>query len=87
MNLTWYYTFLIVAKYQNYHKASKDLFITQTTVYNHIKNLESLLNVKLVKSIGKNIMLTKEGHEFIPLAQKTIKVYEKGIFTIKNLKV
>lgn len=52
MNLEWYYTFLVVAKYQNYRKAADELFITQTTVFNHIKNLEGLLGVNLFEQLA-----------------------------------
>ncbi|WP_310603169.1 LysR family transcriptional regulator [Anaerosporobacter sp.] len=86
MNLEWYYTFLVVAKYQNYRKAAEELFITQTSVYNHIKNLESLLGVALVEQSGRNIVLTDTGRYFCPIAQKTIEVYEQGIYDMKNMK-
>ena len=85
MNLEWYYTFLVVAKYQNYRKAADELFITQTTVFNHIKNLEGLLGVNLFEQFGRNIILTESGKYFYPIAQKTIKVYEQGLYDMKNI--
>ena len=85
MNLEWYYTFLVVAKYQNYRKAADELFITQTTVFNHIKNLEGLLGVNLFEQFGRNIVLTESGKYFYPIAQKTIKVYEQGLYDMKNI--
>lgn len=85
MNLEWYYTFLVVAKYQNYRKAADELFITQTSVYNHVKNLEALLGVDLVEQSGRNIILTKAGQYFCGIAKETINTYEKGIYSIKNM--
>lgn len=85
MNLEWYYTFLVVAKYQNYRKAADELFITQTTVFNHIKNLEGLLGVNLFEQFGRNIILTESGKYFYPIAQKTINVYEQGLYDMKNM--
>lgn len=85
MNLEWYYTFLVVAKYQNYRKAADELFITQTTVFNHIKNLEGLLGVNLFEQFGRNIVLTESGKYFYPIAQKTINVYEQGLYDMKNI--
>ena len=86
MNLEWYYTFLVVAKYQNYRKAADELFITQTSVYNHVKNLEALLGVELVETSGRNIALTEAGQYFCKIAKETITTYEKGLYAIKNLK-
>lgn len=86
MNLEWYYTFLVVAKYQNYRKAADDLFITQTSVFNHIKNLETLLGVDLVEPSGRNITLTEAGKYFCPIAKETIDTYEKGLYAMKTMK-
>lgn len=86
MNLEWYYTFIIVAKYENYRKAADELFITQTSVFNHIKNLENLLKVKLFEPKGRNIILTDDGKLFYSIATKTISTYEKGIYEMRNSK-
>lgn len=40
MNLDWFYTFIAVAKHLNYRKASEELYITQPSIFNQIKNLE-----------------------------------------------
>jgi LysR family transcriptional repressor of citA len=86
MNLEWYYTFIVVAKYENYRKAADELFITQTSVFNHIKNLENLLKVKLFEAKGRNIILTDDGKLFYSIATSTINAYEKGIYEMKNSK-
>lgn len=86
MNLEWYYTFLVVAKYQNYRRAADELFITQTSVYNHVKNLEALLGVELVETSGRNITLTEAGQFFCKIAKETITTYENGLYVIKNMK-
>lgn len=87
MNLEWYYTFLAVAKHQNYRKAADELFMTQTSVFHHVKNLESLLGgVRLVEQSGRNIVLTEAGKYFSEIAKETVATYEKGILSMKNLK-
>lgn len=83
-SLEWYYTFLIVAKHQNFRKAAEELYLTQTTVFNHIKNLQDSLNIKLFERVGKNIRLSEIGKQFVQIAQVTIDTYEKGIEAIKN---
>ena len=86
MNLEWYYTFIIVSKYENYRKAAEELFITQTSVFNHIKNLEKLLKTKLFEAKGRNIVLSDDGKFFYPIAAKTIRTYEEGIYEMRNSK-
>jgi DNA-binding transcriptional LysR family regulator len=76
----------VVAKYQNYRKAADELFITQTSVYNHVKNLEALLDVALVETSGRNIILTEAGQDFCKIARETITTYENGLYAIKNRK-
>lgn len=85
MNLEWYYTFLKVAKLENYRKSASELFVTQTTVFNHIKNLEYTLNIKLFEQNGRNIQLSDDGKKFLPIAMETIQTYEKGLSKIKNI--
>lgn len=84
INLDWYKTFLVAAEYQNYHKASAELFTTQTTVLNHVKHLETLLQVKLFEKTGQYIKLTAAGKQFYSLAHKTIEVAESGIRIMQN---
>lgn len=86
-SLEWYYTFLVVARHQNFRKAAEELYLTQTTVFNHIRNLQDTLNIKLFERIGKNIRLTETGKQFLPIAEITINTYEKGIEAIQNAKI
>ncbi len=86
MKLDWYYTFLVAAKYQNYRKAAEELFTTQTTVFNHIKNLEQMLNLKLFAPSGRNIILTSAGMEFLPYVKKIVQLHEDGIAAMRKLK-
>ncbi|MGT2800560.1 LysR family transcriptional regulator [Streptococcus marmotae] len=83
MNLDWYYTFLILAKHLNYHKASEELFLTEPTLHQQIKKLEKHLQVKLFETIGRNLSLTRAGKEFIPITKKLIKTYEESIEKIQ----
>ena len=47
VNLELYKIFALVAREKNITKASEILHISQPAVTNHIKNLESDLNIKL----------------------------------------
>ena len=50
MNLDWYYTFLVLSKHLNYHRASEELFLTEPTLHQQIKKLEKHLQVNLFNS-------------------------------------
>lgn len=86
MNLDCYYTFIVLAKTQNYRKASEELFITQPSIFKQIKKLEEHLQVKLFETVGRHIVLTNEGQTFVPIAKEFIKTYEAGIEKMRNLK-
>lgn len=83
MNLDWYYTFLVLAKHLNYHKASEELFLTEPTLHQQIKKLEKHLQVSLFETIGKKLTLTSTGISFIPMAKEIISTYEKNVEQIK----
>lgn len=85
-NLEWYYTFLATAKHENLRKAAEELYMTQTTVFHHIHNMESALSIQLFERNGKNIKLSDTGRAFVPIAKTTVRTYEKGIEAIQNIK-
>lgn len=84
MNLEWYYTFIVLAKYLNYRKASEELFITQPTIFQQIKKLEQHINVKLFENVGRGIQLTESGKNFLPVAQNLITTYEESMNVLSN---
>lgn len=86
MNLSWYYTFLVLAKNLNYHKTSNILFISTPSVHQQIKNLEEHLHLKLFKKEGRHIFLTNAGERLIPIAQKLIMTYEEGVEKARAIK-
>lgn len=77
------FTFLTVSKIKNYTKAARILNLTQPAVSQHIKYLEKYYGVKLMKKVGRNIDLTREGEEFLKYV-KEIEAKEREIY--KKLK-
>lgn len=61
VDLNLYKTFYIVAKYNNFTKASEELCISQPAVTQAIKKLEEQLNIELFKRTNKGIELTELG--------------------------
>lgn len=54
-------TFVQVVQSKSFSKAAEELFITQPTVTNHIKNLEEEVGTLLINRMGKKISLTNAG--------------------------
>ncbi|MBS4218799.1 LysR family transcriptional regulator [Bacillus sp. FJAT-49711] len=86
MDIKWLKTFVIAAEYENFRKASEELFLTQPAVTKHIKRLEENLNIQLFDRIGKNITLTAAGHKFLPHAKEIICTYERGLDDFESWK-
>lgn len=57
--------FLVMSRTLNYTTASEQLFISQSSLFKHIRSLESELGVDLFQRDGKAIVLTDYGKMFI----------------------
>ncbi|MBR5957760.1 MAG: LysR family transcriptional regulator [Salinivirgaceae bacterium] len=77
--------FVKTAETLNFTEAAKLLFITQSTLSQQIKQLETELQTLLFDRIGKKIYLTEAGTEFLPFAKKTIADSEFGIQRLRDL--
>lgn len=78
-------TFLTVANETNITEASKTLFVSQSTVSQRIKNIETELKIKLFKRDKgvRNIEITEEGKQFLILANQYIYIMDR-MKDIKN---
>jgi len=76
--------FLVMAKKLNYTAASDELFISQSSVFKHIKSLESELGVALFERDGKNITLTDYGKIFESYAQEMLKQLDNFAVEAEN---
>ncbi len=78
-------SFITIAKYNSFSKASRDLFLTQPTLSNHIQNLEKELATQLFERKGKTIELTQAGKIFRDHAIELIKQRDSALFQINDL--
>lgn len=62
----------------NFTEASKALCISQSTLSQQIKQLETELGILLFDRIGKHIIITEAGKAFLPYARKAICESENG---------
>lgn len=79
VNLSQLRYFCKLAELQHYTRAAEELYITQPTLSNSIKQLESELGVPLFEHEGRNIRLTKWGREFQICIVEGLNVIDKGI--------
>ena len=65
-------TFLRVAELQNFSQAAENLGYSQSAVTVQIRQLENELGVRLFDRIGKNIVITQYGKEFMTYAGEVL---------------
>ena len=58
-------TFIQVAKFQSFSKAAEHLGYSQSAITVQIRMLEKELNTRLFDRMGKKILLTSQGQEFL----------------------
>lgn len=63
INLELYKFFYLVAKYNSFSQASKELYISQPAITQKIHNLENILNEKLFYRTANGIELTEVGEK------------------------
>lgn len=79
MDINLLKTFITAAKYENFRKASEELFLTQPAITKHIHRLEEHLHIQLFERNGKHIALTSAGIRFLPYAKEIFAKYEHGL--------
>lgn len=76
MNTDWLRSFVEVARQQSYSRAAERLYLSQPTVYHHVKLLEGALTAPLVEQRGKRTELTAQGRLLIDRAARIIEEVE-----------
>lgn len=79
MDIKWLKTFIIAAKFENFRKASEELFLTQPAITKHIQRLEEHLNIQLFERNGKAVRLTPAGYQFLSYANELVSTYQQGM--------
>jgi len=76
--------FVNVARYKNFSKAGKALYLSQPTISLHIANLEKELNASLFDRTSKEVNLTPSGHDFLKYALDMINMKNHAIHDISQ---
>lgn len=85
MELSQIRYFVKLAELLNFTEASKELFITQSTLSISIKQLEEELGVRLFDRIGKKVFITESGTAFLDYASSALSKLNEGVQEIKAL--
>lgn len=77
--------FIGVAKYLNFSKAARHLFVAQPALSHSIANLEKELGVQLFYRNTKSVKLTEEGKIFLEEATEIIKKFDLALEKINQI--
>lgn len=71
--------FITLADVGNFTDAADQLFLSQSTLSRHIRELEAELGVRLFTRTTKNVVLNEYGQKFFPYAQRILSVEDECI--------
>lgn len=86
MEINYFKEFVVLAETRNYWEASERLFLNQSTLSKHIKNLEQELGVELFARTTRKVELTEYGTALLPYAQTIANAQFDYSATLLNLK-
>ncbi|NMB44061.1 MAG: LysR family transcriptional regulator [Clostridiales bacterium] len=66
---------ICIANNKSMNKAAEELFITQPSLSNAIKELEEEIGIELFLRSNRGVVITPEGEEFLAYARQMIEVY------------
>lgn len=85
MNLYHLRYFVTLAEIEHYTKAAEILSITQPSLSHAIINLEEELGIKLFEKEGRNIVLTRDGKDFLYDVKNSLEILDKSIKKMEML--
>ncbi len=84
MEIGYYREFVILAETQNFWEAAERLYMNESTLSKHIKNMEKQLGAPLFKRTSRKVVLTEFGEQILPQAQEIAKMQEECDTTAYN---
>lgn len=78
MNLQYLKYFRTLAYHEHYTKASEELGIAQSSLSHAISSLEKQLGVFLFEKQGRNVVLTKQGKQYLAYVENALDILEDG---------
>ena len=84
MTIRHYRIFVTVAECKNMHKAADLLHISQPSISQAIKDLESFYHVQLFNRLSQKIYLTETGEQILPYAKHALDTFDTLDLAMKN---
>lgn len=76
--------FVAVSEFKSFSKAAQHLYLTQPTISSHIKALEKELDITLIRRTTKSFVLTEQGQQFFPYAQRMLALKKTALEKIQT---
>lgn len=76
--LSWLRAFEASARHQSFTGAARELNVSQPAVSQHVKALESHLNLTLFVRQGRRLEITVAGKSYLPTVQEGLEVLQRG---------
>lgn len=70
-------SFVTVVQEESFTQAASKLFISQSTISTHIRQLETALNTKLILRTTKSLQITPKGRELYEYAQNILELKDR----------
>jgi DNA-binding transcriptional LysR family regulator len=87
VTLKQFRAFVAVAETASFTRAAERLFLTQSTLTTTIRELESMLGLKLFDRSTREVALTREGADFYPVVVRLLQDVEAAIGEIREVAV
>lgn len=85
MNIAYIIEFVTLAETCSFSEAADQLFISQSSLSKHVKQLESELNVSLFDRSTRNVVLSPAGDAFLPYAKEFSNLWQGMQKTMSQL--
>lgn len=76
--------FLLVARHRSFTRAAEQLFVTQPALTRTIKQLEDLLEVRLLDRDTRRVALTEAGAEFFEQARSAVAAVDRAVASVRT---
>ncbi len=84
MEIGYYREFVILAETQNFWEAAERLYMNESTLSKHIKNMETQLGAPLFTRTSRKVELTEFGRQMLPHAQEIARIQYEADTTAFN---
>ena len=77
---------LTIAETKSLNKAAEQLYVSQPSLTNALKELEKEVGITIFFRTGRGVTLTNDGVEFLAYARELYRVMERAVLIKRNLR-